>query len=118
VSSGALSVLVNPDRATSIGCDGIIWHRGALIAVQNGVAPARVIRIVPDETHDRLLRIDVLDRNAGVADEPTIGTLLGDDYIYVANSQWEKFSDAGLRDPAKPLTPPLALRLHLPSPPR
>ena len=118
VSSGAVSVLVNPAGATSIGCDGIIWHRGALIAVQNGVAPARVIRIIPDETRDRLLRIDVLDRNAAVADEPTIGTLLGDDFIYVANSQWEKFSDAALRDPARPLTPPTALRLRLPSPPR
>ena len=113
LTTGVISALANPDGATSIGCDGIVWHRGALIAVQNGVAPARVIRIIPDTMRDRLLRIDVLDRNAGVADEPTIGTMFGDDYIYVANSQWEKFSDDGVRDPAKPLTPPLALRLTI-----
>ena len=114
VASGTITALANPRGATSIGCDGIVWHRGALIAVQNGVSPARVIRIVPDQRRDRLLRIDVLDRNVARADEPTIGTMLGDDYIYVANSQWEKFSDAGARNPARPLTPPLALLVHLP----
>ena len=27
--------------STSLGCDGIAWDRGAIVAVQNGVAPAR-----------------------------------------------------------------------------
>jgi hypothetical protein len=82
--------------------------------VQNGVAPARIVRIVPDARRDALLRIDVLDRNAAVGDEPTIGTILGDAFVYVANSQWEKFSADGVRNPARPLTAPVALRLPLP----
>jgi sugar lactone lactonase YvrE len=114
LKTGVVTALRNPPGMTTIGCDGILWHRGALVAVQNGVVPARVIRIVPDVKRDRVLRIDVLDRNVAVADEPTIGTMLGDDYIYVANSQWGKFSDAGARDPARPLTPPKALLVRLP----
>jgi sugar lactone lactonase YvrE len=114
LATGSVVALANPDRGTTVGCDGIIWHHGALIAVQNGVVPARVIRIVPDTDRDRVTRIDVLDRNVTVADEPTIGTLLGDEFVYVANSQWEKFTEDGARDPARPLTPPIALRLRLP----
>jgi hypothetical protein len=114
VASGAIVLLSTPDNTTAIGCDGIVWYHGAIIAVQNGVAPARIIRLVPDDEHDRVLRIDVLDRNTAIADEPTIGTLLGDEFIYVANSQWEKFSGDGARDPARPLTPPIVLRLPLP----
>jgi hypothetical protein len=114
LATGSVVALANPDRGTTLGCDGIIWHHGALIAVQNGVVPARVIRIVPDTDRDRVTRIDVLDRNVTVADEPTIGTLLGDEFVYVANSQWEKFTEDGARDPARPLTPPIALRLRLP----
>jgi len=113
IASGAIALLSSPDNATVVGCDGIIWHEGSIIAVQNGVSPARIIRIVPDALSDRLLRIDVLDRNVAVADEPTIGTVLDGEFVYVANSQWTKFSDAGARNPARPLTPPIALRLPL-----
>ncbi|HEY4304884.1 MAG TPA: SMP-30/gluconolactonase/LRE family protein [Gemmatimonadaceae bacterium] len=114
LNTGAIVALASPDNTTAIGCDGIVWHNGAIIAVQNGVSPARIIRMIPDAEHDRLLRIDVIDRNLTIADEPTIGTILGDEFIYVANSQWEKFSDDGARDPSRPLTPPIALRLPLP----
>jgi DNA-binding beta-propeller fold protein YncE len=113
IATGAIALLSSPDNATVVGCDGIVWYEGSIIAVQNGVSPARIIRIVPDALHDRLLRIDVLDRNVAVADEPTIGTLLAGEFVYVANSQWTKFSDAGARNSARPLTPPIALRLPL-----
>lgn len=81
--------------STSLGVDGISWHDGALIAVQNGVVPPRVMRFALDSTWTRIVRADVLDRNLPVADEPTIGTVVGDDFLYVANSQWEKYSETG-----------------------
>lgn len=114
VASGVVVALAPPTRGTTIGCDGIVWFNGAIIAVQNGVTPARVVRIVPDEKRDRVLRVEVLDQNLAVADEPTIGTLLGDDFLYIANSQWDKFTDDGARVPSHALTAPVALRLRLP----
>jgi len=114
LATGSIVALADPERGTAVGCDGIVWHGGAIIAVQNGVSPARVVRLVPDQISDRLLRVDVLDQNVAIADEPTIGTLLGDDFLYVANSQWEKFSDDGARNPAHPLTSPVVVRVHLP----
>lgn len=101
-------------RSTSLGCDGIAWDRGTIVAVQNGVAPARVMRFVLDPTWSRIERADVLDQNVLVADEPTIGAVIGRQFVYVANSQWEKFDDVGRRVATKPLTAPRLLAVPLP----
>jgi hypothetical protein len=113
LATGAVAALANPANGTAVGCDGIVWFDGAIIAVQNGVEPARVVRLVPDTIADRVLRVDVIDQNVAVADEPTIGTMLGTDFVYVANSQWARFTDDARRDVARPLTAPIALRVPL-----
>lgn len=100
--------------STSLGCDGIIWDRGAIVAVQNGVAPARVVRFILDAAGTRFTRVDVLDQNVGVADEPTIGTIAGREFVYVANSQWDKHDAAGAPVPGKTLTRPKLLAIPLP----
>ncbi|MES2179937.1 MAG: hypothetical protein V4550_18895 [Gemmatimonadota bacterium] len=114
VKTGAISRLADAPASTSLGCDGIAWHRGAIIAVQNGVAPARIMRFVLDATGTRITRSELLDRNSAVADEPTIGTIIGSSFVYVANSQWEKHDDAGNRKPSIPLTRPVLLSTPLP----
>jgi sugar lactone lactonase YvrE len=86
---------------TTLGVDGLSWTDGALIAIQNGVAPARVMRFELDATGERIVGAYVLDRRAD-ADEPTIGALLGGEFYYVANSQWEKHTpDGTLRSGAR-----------------
>jgi sugar lactone lactonase YvrE len=98
--------------STSLGCDGIAWYRGSIIAVQNGVAPARVVRFYLDASGTRFTRAEVIDRNVAVADEPTIGTIAGNEFVYVANSQWEKYAENGKRN-AVPLTRPVLLSVPL-----
>jgi hypothetical protein len=100
--------------STSLGCDGIVWDRGAIIAVQNGVSPARVVRFVLDPSGTQFTRIDVLDQNFDVADEPTIGTIAGREFVYVANSQWDKHDAKGNSLAGKTLTPPKLLSVPLP----
>jgi len=95
----------------TLGCDGLLWYRNSLIAIQNGVAPARVVRFYLDGNGGRIVRAQVIDRNSDVADEPTNGIMVGDQFVYVANSQWEKFDDAGVRRPGVPLSAPLLLAL-------
>jgi len=106
--------LADAPGSTSIGCDGIAWDRGAIVAVQNGVAPARVMRFVIDATGARIVRAEVLDRNVAIADEPTIGAVVGREFVYVANSQWEKYTDAGVRKRERPLAPSVLLAVPLP----
>lgn len=114
LSSGTVVRLADAPHSTSLGCDGIAWYRGALIAVQNGVAPARIMRFALDGTGQRIVQVEVLDRNRGVADEPTIGTISGGAFVYVANSQWEKHDDAGARRPGTRLKPAILLSVPVP----
>jgi sugar lactone lactonase YvrE len=83
--------------STSLGVDGIVWHDRGIIAVQNGIAPPRVVYFAMDSTRARIERVVELDRQPTVADEPTIGTIWRGGFVYVANSQWEKYEDSGAR---------------------
>ena len=101
-------------HSTSLGCDGIAWDRGAIVAVQNGVSPPRVMQFVLDAAGRRIVRAELLDRNLPIADEPTIGVVVGRDFVYVANSQWEKYRDDSSRVPGTRLTGPVLLAVPLP----
>ena len=82
---------------TTLGIDGLYLKGGALVGVQNGISPMRVARFCLDEDGRAVRRVEVLDRNPALADEPTLGAVVGDSLFYVATSQWEKFGDDGKR---------------------
>jgi hypothetical protein len=88
-------LLEPPPRTTLLGIDGLVWHDGGLIAVQNGTAPARIVRLQLDPSGQRITGLSVLDRNIAQAPEPTLGTVWGNRYFYVANSQWEAYDESG-----------------------
>ena len=114
VATGEVTRLEDAANMSSRGCDGIVLDaHEAIIAVQNGVAPARVMRFVIDPARRRVLAATVIDRNAAIADEPTIGTIAGEEFVYVANSQWEKYDESGLRRAGTRLTAPVLLALPL-----
>lgn len=106
--------LAVPIGATALGIDGLAWHDGALIGIQNGVAPARVIRLGLDAAGNRITDIQVLDRQPALATEPTIGTIWSGRFYYIANSQWEAYDDAGKLRPGVKLEPPRIVELRLP----
>jgi len=58
-----------------------------------------VVRFCLDRDGGGVQRAEVLDRNPAIADEPTLGAVVGDSVFYVATSQWEKYDDAGKRAP-------------------
>ena len=104
LSDGAVVRVADAPGSTSLGCDGIVLHRGAIVAVQNGVQPARIVRFALNAAGDSVVAARVLDQQPALAPEPTIGTVMGDRFVYVANSQWEGYDDEGRRRPAVPLT--------------
>lgn len=102
---------------TTLGIDGIVRTGRDIIAVQNGMVPARAVRLTLDQSGRRVVRAQTVDRNGTIADEPTIGAMLGDAFLYVANSQWEKYDARGQRMPGTSLAPPVILRVLLPKAP-
>ena len=113
LARNAVTRLADAPHTTSLGCDGIIWDRGDIVAVQNGVSPARIMRFVLDPFGVHIVRAEVLDQNVGLAGEPTIGTIVGDRFVYVANSQWDEYDDDGRRLPRSTLSAPRLLSVPL-----
>jgi sugar lactone lactonase YvrE len=110
----SVALLGVPRGVTQLGVDGLYWHRGALIGVQNGVTPPRIVRFCLDSTGRNVRALEVLERNPA-ADEPTLGAIVGDSVFYVATSSWEKYGDDGKRVARIALRPPTVLGLALES---
>lgn len=105
------------DRAntTVLGIDGLTWHAGGVIGVQNGVEPARIVHVTFDAALRTVTAFTVLDRQAHLAPEPTIGTRLGNAYVYVANSQWNAYDANGQRRAGTSLAPTRLVCVPLPT---
>jgi DNA-binding beta-propeller fold protein YncE len=106
VESKEVRLLDCPPSATLLGIDGLDIHRGKLIAVQNGIRPNRIIEVTLNGDRTAIRSVEVLASALPEWDEPTLGMVRGGGFIYVADSQWNKFAqdgtlpeDAGLLDP-------------------
>jgi len=106
-------VLPAADGVMALGIDGLYATGEGLVGIQNGVSPARVVRLHLDEAGRRLASMEVLERARPDYAEPTLGVLVGPSLYYVANSQWERFREDGTLDTSTPLQSPLVLRLPL-----
>lgn len=89
---------------TLLGIDGLIRNGNTLIAVQNGIAPARILAITLDASGNSVTGAKVLSANDPNIPEPSLGTMRGDDYCVVANAQWSRFNEDGTLK--RPLDPP------------
>ncbi|MEK7855802.1 MAG: hypothetical protein AAB288_06910, partial [Acidobacteriota bacterium] len=103
--------LTQTERITLLGIDGLYFYRGKLIAIQNGVNPNRVISLnFNGIDKDKIDSMTTLEANHPDFMEPTLGLLLGDEFHYIANSQWPLVSDKGELSVEK-LREPVVLKL-------
>jgi hypothetical protein len=87
------------DVATPIGrpadlclatIDGLYFHRGALIAIQNGFMSPRVVRLNLTSDLRAIKRFEILERRNPLFEGVTTGVVAGSDFFYMANIQDEK----------------------------
>lgn len=90
-ASGKASRLETPPDCSTIGIDGLEYHNGSLLAVQNGVTPNRALRLRLDGK--RIARCEILEMNHPLMDEPTLGVVVGKDFWFLGASQGNKFDD-------------------------
>jgi sugar lactone lactonase YvrE len=113
LAAGALRWLETPAELATTGIDGLAEAGGWLIAIQNGIEPQRVVGWRLDPAGDRVVSARTLVRGHAAFDEPTLGTVVGPDFVFVANSQYRHFKRDGTLDtPA--LKAPVILRTALP----
>lgn len=102
-----------PPNTTLVGIDGIAAAPdGSVVAVQNGIEPRRVVRLWFDAAWRAITKLDVLERGHPAMADPTLGTLVGDRFVFVGNAGWDRFASGGPADAATPRAVPiLATRL-------
>ena len=83
------------DQQNLGGIDGLSYYQGQLIAVQNGTIPTRVIRIKLGKDNVSLDGVQPLEANKDELAMPTFGTLVGDDFYFIANSQRDLYGADG-----------------------
>ena len=86
ISTKSVVRLAAPPDAALYGIDGLAWHNGSLIGVQNGVDPSRVVKLDLSPDGARISAVRIIDMNHPRVSEPTLGVVVGDTYYYVANS--------------------------------
>jgi sugar lactone lactonase YvrE len=109
-TTGEVRLLDAPADAAVTGIDGLVWDRGSLVGIQNGIEPHRVIRLSLEG--DRVTAVTVLERAHPRYDEPTLGVVHENALYYVANSQYEAVRRDGTLDEAR-LKEPVILRMPL-----
>ncbi len=106
-------VQVAPDANTNpIAIDGLYFDRDNLIAIQNGFNPHRVARLFLNKDFSAITKSETLEANHADFNEPTLGVIVGKDFYYIANSQYE-FMDKDGKLAEDKLKEPVILRLKL-----
>ena len=113
VASRRVQRLSVPPELALNGIDGLVYSKGRLIAIQNGVRPHRVIRLdlSPDGLTIKGGRI--LEMNHPDFDEPTLGVVVEDSLYFTADSQGQKFLDQKKPVAAEEMREAIFLKLPL-----
>jgi sugar lactone lactonase YvrE len=105
--------LAPASEVVALGVDGLYFHRGKLIGVQNGTNPQRVVRFSLSKDNLRLTAAETLEANHADFNEPTLGVVAGEDFYFIANSQWEMVDEKGASAAPEKWREPVVLRLRL-----
>lgn len=120
-STGARTWLEEPQGFFLSGIDGLTRIGDDLLAIQNGIRPHRVLRLRPelDEDGGRLVDAEILEQAVPQYSEPTLGAWIEDAsgtsgrFVYVANSQWDRFDQEHQLPALEELAAPVLLSLPL-----
>jgi len=85
-------------RSTLAGIDGLYWHNGSLIGIQNGIGSPRVAAFHLSSDGLRVTRTIVLENRSNLCALPTTGAIRGSDFFFIANSQIDNMNNDKVMD--------------------
>jgi len=90
---------VNPGpRSTLAGIDGLYWHKGSLVAVQNGIGSPRIAAFRLSKDSSRVTQTAVLENRTSFTTTPTTGAIHGNDFYFITNSQIDSLNGDKVMD--------------------
>jgi hypothetical protein len=114
MSEGGKSKDVDPGPHTTLaGADGLYWHNGSLIAIQNEIGSPRVAAFRLSKDGLRVTQTTVLEYRSAFTVLPTTGAIRGNDFYFIANSQIDNLNGSRIMDVTK-LEPVRIAVVHLP----
>ena len=113
-NSKVVSYLPHPENMATTGIDGLLLTGNSLIAVQNGVEPARIVRFQLNPEQTRIESAEVLAQGIDGMGEPTHAAL-HNGWVYVTgNVGWDKLDNKGNLKPGQNFTAPVLFRFREP----
>jgi sugar lactone lactonase YvrE len=100
-----VKLLEHPKELSLGGIDGMYLAGRTLIAIQNGTAPERLIRMTLDAALTRVLEWETIEANWTGLGDPTHGVVVGDQFYFIANSGWDRMADDGSLKPGTTFEP-------------
>jgi DNA-binding beta-propeller fold protein YncE len=88
-------------RNTVAGADGLYWHKGFLVAVQNGIGSPRIAAFKLSKDGNRVTQTIVLENRTSFTVLPTTGAIRGNDFYFIANSQIDNLNGDKVMDVTK-----------------
>jgi sugar lactone lactonase YvrE len=85
-------------RSTLAGIDGLYWHKGGLIGIQNGIGSPRLAAFHLSSDGLRVTRTTVLENRSNFSVLPTTGAIRGSDFFFIANSQIDNMNNDKVMD--------------------
>lgn len=111
LATGEIGRVTPIDSASDYGIDGLYRYGNKLVAIQNGIRPNRVVQFELSADGSAVIASRVLAMNLPEFDEPNLGVMRGDEFLFIANSHWNRFEqDGGLPDD---LSGPVVLSIDL-----
>jgi sugar lactone lactonase YvrE len=90
------------------GIDGLAFHSGTLIGIQNSLGKPRVVRIHLDRPH-----VEILESKNERFDMPTTGVVVSDAFYFIANTGLRSFNADHTIWPAEKLADPVMMKIQL-----
>jgi sugar lactone lactonase YvrE len=115
LSTRQLSRVAVGRGASAVSIDGLYFHRGWLVGVQNDVSPDRVAAFRLSADGRSIVSSKVLERADPRLDGPTEGVVVGDDLYFVANSNARFVDDTATVAADAAHHPVSVLKLRLPT---
>ena len=83
--------LTMPDGVSPVVIDGLYFYKGGLVAIQPFADKRKLVRYYLNERATAITRVEVIEPEHPLFQQPTTGVLVGKDFYYIANSQLQYF---------------------------
>lgn len=96
LNAGKLTHLKAPSDGSLMGLSHLSRHGNDLIAIQTGFRPTRILRLTLSDDWRTVNKAEVLVQADTALSQPTQGMVVGDNYVFIARSQWDHYDDQGV----------------------